>query len=96
MAEFCGRCNADDGHSPREAALNGMRWPLRGTSEVMVDICEGCGTHFFDGVGWPVCHEETESWYVNPNQSFQPPCQACEQWLEREREPEDEGMVVDL
>lgn len=78
MADFCGRCLTDEGFPAHAAALNDMLWPIRRPDELAVHLCEGCGQHAFNGVGWPICHEQTQSWYENPDQSFLKPCRVCE------------------
>jgi hypothetical protein len=77
----------DDGQPAWLAAQNDMRFPLRKTREVVVHLCEGCGPHLFYGTGWPVCHEDSVSWYVDQEQDFSLPCSFCEEW-ERRRDLE--------
>lgn len=77
MADFCGRCQVDDGVPKELAEHNDMIWPKREQDEIIVGLCEGCGTHYFTGDGWPICHEETVSWFEDPSVDFVAPCRVC-------------------
>lgn len=77
LADFCARCVTDEGGPGAPVEFNDMRWPERAKDELVVHLCEGCGWHAFDGEGWPICREQTDSWYTNPDQDFLRMCEFC-------------------